>query len=92
MWVYGDLGTGAIGADTVKMLKEKSIIGDHDAIFHIGDIAYDMDFEHGVVGNTFMNEIQSIGASFPYMVGFGNHDFDNRNNTNYRTRFSLPKN
>ena len=26
------------------------------------------------------------------MVGFGNHDFDDRNNTNYRTRFSLPYN
>ena len=51
-----------------------------------------MDTDLGLVGNAFLNLIEPIAAQFPYMVGIGNHDFDRRNNTNYKNRFSLPKN
>lgn len=46
----------------------------YDAIIHVGDFAYDMNSENALVGDQFMNQIESLAAYAPYMVCAGNHE------------------
>lgn len=46
----------------------------YDAVIHVGDFAYDMDSQNSLVGDAFMNQIQSLAGYVPYMVCPGNHE------------------
>uniref|UniRef100_A0AC35UGJ1 Metallophos domain-containing protein n=1 Tax=Rhabditophanes sp. KR3021 TaxID=114890 RepID=A0AC35UGJ1_9BILA len=61
-------------------------------IIHLGDLAYDLHSEDGNVGDTFMDEMEPLIATKPYMVIAGNHEFDWRatNFANYEKRFNMP--
>lgn len=48
--------------------------GEVDLILHIGDFAYDLESDAGARGKLFMEEIQNMSASVPYMVDPGNHE------------------
>lgn len=85
--VYGDMGNE--NAQSLPRLQEETANNRYDAILHVGDFAYDMDWENGAVGDEFMNQIESIAAYLPYMVVPGNHE-QMYNFSNYKARFSMP--
>lgn len=55
-------------------MQEESQRNMYDAIIHVGDFAYDMDSQEALVGDAYMNQIQSLAAYVPYMVCPGNHE------------------
>ncbi|XP_044731584.1 acid phosphatase type 7 isoform X1 [Chrysoperla carnea] len=85
--IYGDMGN--VNAKSLAYLQEETQRGLYDAILHVGDFAYDMDWEEGEVGDQFMNQIESIAAYVPYMTCPGNHE-QKYNFSHYRARFSMP--
>ncbi|XP_069679838.1 acid phosphatase type 7-like [Periplaneta americana] len=87
--VYGDLGNE--NGRSIPQLQDEVQRGFYDAILHIGDFAYDMDWENGRVGDDFMNKIQPIAAYVPYMTSPGNHE-EAYNFSDYRNRFTMPGN
>lgn len=70
--IFGDMGNE--NAQSLARLQEDTQKNMYDAIVHVGDFAYDMNSENAVVGDQFMNQIQSIAAYVPYMVCAGNHE------------------
>ena len=70
--IWGDMGTdNAQILDSVKKEVEK---GNFDMILHVGDFAYNMNDDEGRNGDAFMNSIQPMAATLPYMVDAGNHE------------------
>mmetsp|Transcript_8929 Transcript_8929/g.7968 ORF Transcript_8929/g.7968 Transcript_8929/m.7968 type:complete len:465 (+) Transcript_8929:3-1397(+) len=76
--IYGDLGSGASQPDHSSTIMPWASLevqtGDIDMILHVGDFAYDLDSNRGLVGRQFMNEISNMSAYVPYMVDQGNHE------------------
>ncbi|XP_068249786.1 acid phosphatase type 7-like [Palaemon carinicauda] len=85
--MFGDMGS--LNAQSLPRLQEEVSQNMYDAIIHVGDFAYDMDFENARVGDQFMRQIQPIAAYVPYMTCVGNHE-QKYNFSNYRARFSMP--
>ncbi|CAF0889384.1 unnamed protein product [Brachionus calyciflorus] len=70
--IFGDMGNE--NAQSIPRLQEETMLGFYDAIFHVGDFAYDMSTDNALVGDAFMNQIQPIAAYIPYMTSPGNHE------------------
>lgn len=87
--VYGDMGN--INGVCIPRLQQWAQKGRFDAVLHVGDLAYNMDTDNARMGDEFMRQIEPIAAYVPYMVSPGNHEF-NYNFSNYKSRFSMPKN
>ncbi|KQS29830.1 acid phosphatase type 7 isoform X3 [Drosophila erecta] len=85
--IYGDMGV--VNAASLPALQRETQNGQYDAIIHVGDFAYDMDWENGEVGDEFMRQVETIAAYLPYMVCVGNHE-EKYNFSNYRARFNMP--
>ncbi|XP_033169460.1 acid phosphatase type 7 isoform X3 [Drosophila mauritiana] len=85
--IYGDMGV--VNAASLPALQRETQSGQYDAIIHVGDFAYDMDWENGEVGDEFMRQVETIAAYLPYMVCVGNHE-EKYNFSNYRARFNMP--
>nr|XP_016923150.1 acid phosphatase type 7 isoform X4 [Drosophila suzukii] len=85
--IYGDMGV--VNAASLPALQRETQNGQYDAIIHVGDFAYDMDWENGEVGDEFMRQVETIAAYVPYMVCVGNHE-EKYNFSNYRARFNMP--
>ncbi|KAK3579398.1 hypothetical protein CHS0354_029706 [Potamilus streckersoni] len=84
--VYGDMGTLT---KNVKFLVQETLNEKYQAVFHIGDIAYDLNRARGQIGDKFLNLIQNMAARTPYMTCPGDHErFSNF--VHYRYRFSMP--
>lgn len=60
----GALDAAALDAESVQ----------YDALLHCGDLAYDLDSQGGQTGDIFLNAMQPLVASLPWMVGPGNHE------------------
>ncbi|OWF35193.1 acid phosphatase type 7-like [Mizuhopecten yessoensis] len=86
--VYGDMGY-KYGQKTIEVLKTEVTSEHYDAIWHVGDISYNLESDGGAVGDTFMELIQPLAAHIPYMTSPGNHELTNGLH-HYRTRFSMP--
>ena len=74
MAAFGDWGVGPRGHTTLNLLKAQFSNKEYQAIFHFGDIAYNLQNDDGKLGDDFLSEIESITKEIPYMVGPGNHD------------------
>ncbi|XP_040575753.1 acid phosphatase type 7 [Lepeophtheirus salmonis] len=85
--MYGDMGN--INAQSLPRLQQDTQKGMYDAIFHVGDFAYDMNTDEGLVGDEFMRQIESIAAYVPYMTCNGNHE-QFANFSHYKARFNMP--
>lgn len=85
--VFGDMGV--VNARSLTRLQEEAHQSMYDAILHVGDFGYDMDDDNGVVGDTFMDQIEPIAAYLPYMTCPGNHEYVDDFHQ-YRNRFSMP--
>ncbi|CAG9328494.1 unnamed protein product [Blepharisma stoltei] len=91
MIIFGDLGTGPIAQPTKKLLEKEALEGNSLGIFHLGDIAYNLDKKNGKIGDEYLNMIEPIAASLPYMTVPGNHE-KFYNYTQYKSRFYMPVN
>lgn len=85
--LYGDFGYSNHQSLQRLMIDKKSDM--YDAIFHVGDFAYDMDTNNGYVGDEFMDMVQPLAAELPYMTCPGNHE-NQYNFTHYKKRFTMP--
>lgn len=83
--VFGDLGTKSAN---IQFLVHESKARNYSAIFHVGDIAYDLGSDGGKVGDKYLNSIQLMSANTPYMTVPGDHDLFE--DDQYRYRFSNP--
>ena len=85
------LVTGDIGyenAATLPMMQSEVAEGVVDGVVSVGDYAYDLNMMNGHVGDIFMQEIEPIAASVPFMVCPGNHETPNTF-SHYSQRFRL---
>jgi len=89
--IFGDWGTGPNGQYTKHLLGEETLTRDYLGILHMGDIAYNLDSDDGKVGDTYLNMVESIAASYPYMTLPGNHEKAS-NFSHYKARFNMPNN
>jgi len=112
--IVGDMGIHN-SESTITNLERIVASGSNDFLIHLGDIGYADDaflhapfsFHYEDVWNQFMNSIQNIAATTPYMTLPGNHeaechsiscDFsitklrELHNFLPYRTRFNMPWN
>lgn len=85
--VYGDMGND--NARALPFLQLDAMMGNFDAVLHVGDFAYDMDTDNARVGDEFMRQIEVIAAYVPYMTCPGNHE-QMYQFSNYRNRFTMP--
>ncbi|KAI5638233.1 calcineurin-like phosphoesterase domain-containing protein [Phthorimaea operculella] len=85
--IYGDLGL--MNARSLPRLKAEAERGAYDFIIHVGDLAYDLHFEDGQVGDQFMRMLQPLASRVPYMTCPGNHEAA-YNFSHYKARFSMP--
>ena len=64
-----------------------------DMFLHVGDFAYDLDTDKGVLGDQFFENIEQIASRVPYMVSHGNHEDSAQALAQYIERFrSQPSN
>jgi calcineurin-like phosphoesterase family protein len=91
--VYGDFGIGPQVDDTIAMLIEETYNYQHDAVLHLGDLAYDLNSKNGTVGDIFFETIKPIASKIPYMVTQGNHEGPDTGCTeHYQYRLKMPGN
>ncbi|CAB3397235.1 unnamed protein product [Caenorhabditis bovis] len=88
--VFGDLGYWH-GNSTESIIRQ-GLAGNFDFIVHLGDIAYDLHAQNGVIGDKYLNQFEPLISKMPYMVIAGNHEDDGQNFTNYQKRFYTPDN
>lgn len=48
--------------------------GSYDAVLNVGDLAYDMRDDDGHRGDLYLNMVQPLAASLPFMTCPGNHE------------------
>ncbi|KAG1703257.1 hypothetical protein DVH05_008167 [Phytophthora capsici] len=85
------LVTGDIGyqnAATLPMMQSEVAEGIVDGVVSVGDYAYNLDMMDGHVGDIFMQQIEPMAASVPFMVCPGNHEQHNTF-SHYSERFRL---
>ena len=82
--IYGDMGVK--NARSLPLLKSLAAAENITAVFHVGDLAYDMHEDSGRRADIFLEGISPVAANIPYHVCPGNHehywDF-----AEYRARF-----
>ncbi|CAG9310823.1 unnamed protein product [Blepharisma stoltei] len=89
--IYADLDIGLNGNLSWAEIENRWPQLNVDAVIHMGDIAYDLSSDNGAWGDTFMNSIQPVASSVPYMVCVGNHE-DSDYYESYLARFAMPNN
>lgn len=89
--VYGDMGKGYYSLPTRKFLK-KYLAANPDvaAILHLGDVAYNLDYMGGTVGDEYLRDISDIADRIPYLIAPGNHEAAH-NFSHLRNRFRMPR-
>lgn len=85
--LFGDFGQE--NAQSLNRLMDDQKKNMYDAVFHVGDFAYDMDSDNGYTGDKFLNLLQNLTARVPYMTCPGNHE-QAHNFTQYKHRFTMP--
>jgi hypothetical protein len=89
--IIGDLGHGKNAIKTTDQLDKVMHKENFDALFHLGDIAYDLWNKEGYYSDRFFNLIEPFASEFPYMVMPGNHE-GHKNFTSYKDKFRMPHN
>lgn len=82
------VGDIAYNGETIASLTKYATQGLIDTVFHIGDIAYDLHDEKGVVGDKFFRNIERLATQVPYQAVAGNHE-KHHNFSHYDNRFSM---
>lgn len=83
---YGDLGL--VNGQSIPRLIRDVDQNLYDLIIHNGDFAYDLNTNHGWVGDDFMRLIEPIAARVPYQTSVGNHEIAEKF-LHYDKRFTM---
>ena len=88
--VYSDLGTNTKSMQFLlqDVINKQDKEENYEAVFHLGNIANDLDRGEGQVGDKFLNSIQKVAARTPYMTAPGERERFN-NFLHYSYRFSM---
>ena len=70
--IYGDLGNE--NGQSIPWLTNQVDKKEIDVIYHIGDLAYDLNDRQGKTGDEFMRRIEPITSQVAYQVVPGNHE------------------
>ena len=70
--VFADLGLRSPVA--LHFICHEAINRKYDSVFHIGDIAYDLNTDSGALGDLFMKEMQVFASKIPYLTSPGDHE------------------
>jgi len=62
----GDWSKSKRGQETLEQLSKN--VKDSDALVFLGDMAYDLDNQHGQVGNEFLKFIKEVTSTVPFQV------------------------
>ena len=62
--VFGDMGT--INAQSRNFIIKDAKSGNFDFIFHLGDIAYNLETFWGIMGSIYLTQIQDGASTIPY--------------------------
>ncbi|XP_017494285.1 PREDICTED: acid phosphatase type 7-like, partial [Rhagoletis zephyria] len=84
--IYGDLGL--INGVSIPFINKQVAEGAYDAIFHVGDISYNLDSLNGQIGDEFFRQMETAMASLPYQMTVGNHESAS-NFSQYVSRFTM---
>ena len=85
--IYGDMG---VNGDTTRPFITNRIRHDNiDFFLHLGDIAYNLEWFFGIVGDWYLSSMEPASAVKPYMTVAGNHE-QYMNFSNYYNRFTMP--
>ena len=88
LFVIADMDETAAALPTWAKLDQISA-EDFDMIIHVGDFAYEIENNHGQLGDSYFNHSSLSGRRIPYIVTGGNHEnFAEGNLFNYR--FKMP--
>ncbi|KAI6188915.1 Purple acid phosphatase [Aphelenchoides besseyi] len=85
--VFGDMGN--YNARSLGRLQRQAQNGDFDIVLHVGDLAYNLDTDDGMIGDEFMRQIEPVASTVIYQVTPGNHEYA-QNFTHYVNRFTMP--
>ena len=85
--IVGDLGVEH-GRRAFKTLSVEAAKGSIDAVFHVGDMAYDLHDDDGRKGDMFLQLMQATAARVPFQVLPGNHE-KKKNFTHFNSVFSM---
>lgn len=69
--IFADLG---INTKNLTFLVHEAQSGKYEAVFHVGDIAYNLHLDGGSFGDHFLKDIQIFAAKVPYMTVPGDHE------------------
>ncbi|KAK7490603.1 hypothetical protein BaRGS_00018206 [Batillaria attramentaria] len=84
--ILADMG---LASKSMKFLTYEAAKGLYEAVFHVGDIAYNLDLDEGSIGDKYMNNMEKFAARIPYMTVPGDHE-KYHDFAHYRYRFSMP--
>ncbi|CAL1527067.1 unnamed protein product [Lymnaea stagnalis] len=73
----------------LQFLIHEAVNGEYEVVFHVGDIAYNLNSEGGSLGDHYMNRVAKFTSHVPYMTTPGDHERF-RSFYHYRYRFSMP--
>eukprot|EP01083_Nonionella_stella_P022566 62410_1 len=79
--------SGGCSNDTITALQDDILNHEYAFMIHVGDIAYTSG--HSMIWDLYLNQMQNITASMPYMVCPGNHEHY-YNFSGYKSRFNMP--
>eukprot|EP01047_Picozoa_sp_COSAG01_P013604 COSAG01_NODE_645_length_14553_cov_32.925227_1_plen_621_part_00 len=84
--ITADVGEGGIPPAAISEAQK----GMYDLYLHAGDIAYDLEMDHGSFGDKWANEVQAITSRTLFQAWPGNHETDDNHCDflHYRARFS----
>ncbi|XP_005111668.1 acid phosphatase type 7 [Aplysia californica] len=89
--VVADMGLRA--NKQLHFVCQEVVNGEYEAVFHIGDIAYNLHTSSGIVGDQFMEHVEIFATKVPYMTTPGDHEKELQGPSpyyEYRYRFSMP--
>lgn len=69
--IFADLG---VNSKNLAFLVHEANSGNYEAVFHVGDIAYNLHLDDGSTGDHFLKDIQLFAARVPYMTVPGDHE------------------
>ncbi|KAH9518981.1 Acid phosphatase type 7 [Bulinus truncatus] len=84
--VVADMGTLT---KSLQFMVHEALNGNYEVVFHVGDIAYNLNSEGGSIGDHYMNRVSKFTSSIPYLTTPGDHERF-RSYYHYRYRFSMP--
>lgn len=85
--LVGDMGV--YRSLTLPALISDASSGEYSAVIHVGDLAYDLGHYQGRKAQHFLQLIEPLSTSLPYMVAAGNHEAA-WNFSHYRGLFRMP--